>query len=929
MQKPKTLKNSNLTSKKWVYFAIYTLFFALACIVTFAIFIKNGRGFIWGKEGSDGSHQHFPALAYVGQWGREIMHNIFVEHTFEIPMWDFSIGYGSDIVTTLNYYALGDPLNLLSIFVPVKYTEYLYNFLIVLRMYLAGVMFSLFCFKLNRSKWGTLAGSLTYVFCGYALLAGIRHPFFLTPMVYLPLILLGVEKIYRKESFVLFTVSVCLCAISNFYFFYMVAILVALYVVVRYFASDRQKSLKDALIQAGKFILYAVLGVAMAGVVFFPVVYVFLNSDRLDYSGDSTGIVYYLDYYKTLVCNMFADIDPEEWSCLTFAAPSFAALVTLFMTKRKHRGTKVALIVLFVMVMFPIFGKVMNGFSYVANRWTFALSLIIAFVVATVWEDMFALSLKQKIVLSVCTVIYIGLVLYIEDGIEINTIIALGCILAVTLLVWCIKSSTKQVIKSGVSLIIVGLIIMSAGVNAFCKYSSMGDNYASQFLEWGEINKKIENSSDSVAQTIKDSTFARNEQSKVTSTNASLITNTYGCGFYWSLENGTISDFLFENCLNSCIPQKYSNLDARTYLDAIASVKYYIDMNSGIVPYGYNETSKVKRGNNKFAIYENQYALPLGYTYSSYIDKDDYLALHPIQRQQAMVQGVVLEDTDELENYSQATPTCDYNSIEYELNTGKKTKLKDGHTIVTNKRKGTIELTFEGDKNCETYLFIKGLEYKGNGQPKTNIVRTDYTKKDSKLIFKAVALNPQISKSKVTSKIKYYSPWDRYYSGQQDYLVNFGYSEESKNKIKLTFPVKGEYSFDSIEVICQPMDNYAEQVTALAQDVMVNEQIGTNTVTGEINLSEDKILCLSIPYADGWTAYVDGEKTEILKANTMYMALPLTKGSHKIELKYSTPLIKLSAVIATVALVVFVALAVIYTVNKPKSKKAKNRDCKK
>ena len=43
-------------------------------------------------------------------------------------MWDMNIGYGSDILTTLHYYVIGDPLTLLSVFVPAEHTETLYEF---------------------------------------------------------------------------------------------------------------------------------------------------------------------------------------------------------------------------------------------------------------------------------------------------------------------------------------------------------------------------------------------------------------------------------------------------------------------------------------------------------------------------------------------------------------------------------------------------------------------------------------------------------------------------------------------------------------------------------------------------------------------------------------------------------------------------------
>ena len=58
-----------------------------------------------------------------------------------VPTWDFSIGYGADIITTLSYYGLGDPLDLLAAFVPGRWTEQLLEGLIVLRLYLAGLAF--------------------------------------------------------------------------------------------------------------------------------------------------------------------------------------------------------------------------------------------------------------------------------------------------------------------------------------------------------------------------------------------------------------------------------------------------------------------------------------------------------------------------------------------------------------------------------------------------------------------------------------------------------------------------------------------------------------------------------------------------------------------------------------------------------------------
>ncbi len=151
----------------------------------------NGKSFVWHL---DGYAQHNVALMYYGTWLRDIIRNIFIEHTFTIPMWDFSIGYGGDIITTLNYYVLGEPLNLLSVFVSPKYTEYLYAFLIILRLYLSGLFFMQFCKIMNKRGNGVVAGALVYVFTGYTMWAAVRHPFFILPIMFFPLMLQVLKK---------------------------------------------------------------------------------------------------------------------------------------------------------------------------------------------------------------------------------------------------------------------------------------------------------------------------------------------------------------------------------------------------------------------------------------------------------------------------------------------------------------------------------------------------------------------------------------------------------------------------------------------------------------------------------------------------------------------------------------------------------------
>ena len=70
-----------------------------------------------------------PLLYISANTDVKILETLFETHKFVLPQWDFSIGLGSDILTTLHFYAIGDPLDLLSIACPAKYAAYLYSLL--------------------------------------------------------------------------------------------------------------------------------------------------------------------------------------------------------------------------------------------------------------------------------------------------------------------------------------------------------------------------------------------------------------------------------------------------------------------------------------------------------------------------------------------------------------------------------------------------------------------------------------------------------------------------------------------------------------------------------------------------------------------------------------------------------------------------------
>ncbi len=60
----------------------------------------------------DGQSQHFVSFVYFGEYIREIIKNILIDHNFSIPTYDFSIGYGQDYFRNITLlYKIGDPFS--------------------------------------------------------------------------------------------------------------------------------------------------------------------------------------------------------------------------------------------------------------------------------------------------------------------------------------------------------------------------------------------------------------------------------------------------------------------------------------------------------------------------------------------------------------------------------------------------------------------------------------------------------------------------------------------------------------------------------------------------------------------------------------------------------------------------------------------------
>lgn len=323
------------------YYLLYIGMFLITFTGCFWYFIIMGKSFIGNTiMVKDSLTQHFPFLMYYGEYLRSFFHALFVEHKLQISLFDMSLGYGDDIINTLSYYVIGDPFAFLAVFVPKEMTEGLYGILIIARLFFAGVSFSVYCRYHNLTSAYTLVGSMIYVFSGYALLTSVGHPYFINPMIWLPIIFMAMDKIMQKEGGKLqYIFLIALTGLSNFYFFYMICLLIVIYAIFDYVYLHKKLVLNEILKEIGSFIVYSILGVGMSGVIFLPAMINIVSVPRLTVE-KSIPILYEMGYYLKLIANFVSSTLGTHYERMGYTAIGAFAVVLLFTYTGKNRGVQ-------------------------------------------------------------------------------------------------------------------------------------------------------------------------------------------------------------------------------------------------------------------------------------------------------------------------------------------------------------------------------------------------------------------------------------------------------------------------------------------------------------------------------------------------------------------------------------------------------------
>lgn len=894
----------------------YTLAFAVFAAMVLIVYLRIDRSLI---RITDGVEQQYSSFLYEGRWLRQIFRTFLSGGGWVVPQWEWSVGYGVDSMTTMLSF---EPLTLVSALVPESLSELAYQALIFVRMYLAGLFFCLYALSRDRDAQDALCGACAYVFSA-CLLNGLYWPGSLVGALFLPLVLTGVERMLAGRRPYVLIGGLSLLLVSSYYFAYMIMLALIPYCVVRVVQIEKNPSVKVHLTWFVRLAGCVLISLSIGCSVIVPQMHALFGSARFTSNMVTFQPTYSLLYYLNFIPGFISVFGPGNDYLIGYGATSLLACVALFLERgerrREHRALRIGFVVLTLMMLVPIFGRVMNGNNYASNRWSFVYAMLISYIVCVVAPRLRRLGGRDRrsALVALCVILVLVLVVNsIREEVYLASLAAGFFSLALL--------AMGVIPRRHMTLAIVATLLVSSAVAVTYLVDYREGGYTHDAYSLGDVHRSATLASPSYVLTkVDDPTLWRADTDVGASglRNGGIFLGTHTYSFYYNIYNSRIDRFHTELGLTgTAINFSYNGLGGRSFLEAVTAGSYYLapSDHSFPVPYYYDGTpmlvEEVADDETSYEVYAARDRLPFGFTYSHVMARDKYERLSMARRQATLLQAAVVDNDDVLATglteltprFSDSSPayrTTDVpNSAEGEgavVGEGSASASTSGCSyedgrIVVRQLGATLKLSFEGLPNAETYLSFRNLCYHlPEDEPdadQTLLERLSSLYQGSSLYqpdtYHAIMVSGD---SGGAAGIEFISSLSHMYGGKSDWLVNLGYSEKPVREITLYLPRVGSYSLDDMSVVVQPMDEFDGQIDALKEDVLDNVELPTNGVRGTIDASKNELLFLSIPYSDGWSATVDGAEADIICANTAFMGIALSAGRHSIELRYATP----------------------------------------
>lgn len=903
--------------RRWITIWVLLAVMLAGCLLIFHNYIFGNDVMVYGGVGSDTKQQYI-------MWYNGIANRL---RSGDLAAWDFHNGMGiSQLENNLTA-----PFNLLIYLLGTLFgPEHIAGAMVyvqMLKVLLCGLFAYLFLSEYSLREDAKLIASFLYAFNGYLMVWG-QHYMMGSVLVFLPLLLWAIERTIlsargefpdpydideekeksRRGKYICpaaFAVSLASAVIilSGYYQGYMVMLGFGIYVTIRVLLYENTR-MKDRWKLFGTIALFMVLGVAMGCVGLLPQIKALSASSRLDSNASifskilSNFSFWEKEYYRTVVYRLFGNNlqgtgnaflgygNYYEAANLSFSALFVLLFVQyLFLIPRQQKnlrqklvqylGVLVGLFILCVQVGSLVF----NGFAYAFSRQTFLFMPFFALICAWTLNEILQKRRISWIALIIgcaaCIAVYAkAYVNYAEGDYETNALILLLCSLA---MVWALSQiARKKLDQSMLMRILTAALFISVVADTSLGYRNRDTvkktdrNYFEETYH-GDTGKALEWIHEN------DDGFYRIEKdySNAGYYMESLAQNYRGISTYNSTLNAHVFRFI-----STFWPQlltgydlnhfTYRNTVHDTVMADLTGVRYLLTKTDDLSLDGWE---KVHQEGSVY-VYRNNRTQNIASFYEHTMSEAEYRKLDGSVDVWDFLPEVVVLD--------QESSDTDLTAMEEEA-------------YLEMPAKGILDTAALGLKHY--HMLDDGASVDGAG------TITLPLSADGMAQYKHMSAEFDLETDGATTVYIYTNDgrgYEYFNNGKIHYRLDVPMDTEA---------IRIEVANGNNDMTVSGLNFYgssSDRAFSDAAQITISEPRKDSLVTGHVSASKDGILLLAIPWQEGWTVSVDGEKQQMLRADFGLIAVRVPQGEHEIQAQFKAPWLNLSVVISLAAFALWI-----------------------
>ncbi len=228
---------------------------------------------------------------YYHYW--DVWHEFF--RTGHFTMYDPAIYLGGDNIGSMSYYGLFDPFVFLNVLFPRSWVPQMTAIFTVLKATCAAFGMRAYLKYMGVRESTSRIGALAYAFSGFVNFF-VGFPSFVSAVVFIPIILLGIEKVIKEKKIATLVWSLALLGIVSFFFLVVMCVWGVIYSLWRFFWTIKQRKAKDSWAVLGLGVASFILGLMLCSWSLLPSI----RQSALSGRGQSIAYLYLQDLLNAL-----------------------------------------------------------------------------------------------------------------------------------------------------------------------------------------------------------------------------------------------------------------------------------------------------------------------------------------------------------------------------------------------------------------------------------------------------------------------------------------------------------------------------------------------------------------------------------------------------------------------------------------------------